>query len=341
MGSAGRDVGILVEVQEDAFSDDVALTVEREAIKAIGYLPGVRGYEKDRCFFVESGAGVEVRWDQVAEVISSQIRLHYPRIEHLRVQVIFDADALARMAPAIRAYKEQRKATVEGMTEENTREFVACTECRPFSLVHTCIVTPDRTPMCASRTYASIKAAALFGNWGDPFKRRSEKDVALRQVFDRGAILDAARGEYEGANGMYRELTGGKLDRVFLHSVRGFPHTSCGCFQALAFWIAEVGALGIMSRGSKAVAPNGMTWDLLANLAGGKQSDGVMGVSVGYIRSRHFLKGDGGLANVAWMNSELLQKVRDKIPAGHRVATEDEVTTIEGLREYASPSANR
>ena len=333
-GSGTGHVGILVEIQEPAFTDDIALTVERDAIKAISFFPGMRAYEKDGRFCIETAEKADVQWPQIAEVIAAQVRLHYPRIEHIALRVILDSAECARLAPEVRAYKQHRKALVDGMTEENTDQFVVCTECRPFSLVHTCIVTPDRTPMCAARSYASIKAAALFGFAGDPYKRRSEEDIALRTVFSRGAVIDAARGEYEGANRMYRETTRGKLQRVFLHSVRGFPHTSCGCFQTLVFWIDEAKGLGIMGRGSKAVAPNGMTWDLLANRAGGKQTDGVMGVSVAYIRSRHFMKGDGGIANVVWVDGGLLPKIRDTIPAGQRVATELDVATIDQLRTF-------
>lgn len=340
-GAGAGDVGVLIAIEEKHFTDDVALTIEREAIKAIGFLPGIRGYEKDGRLHIEAAEKVEVQWQQVAEVVAAQVRLHYPRIEHIALRVILDAAECARLAPDIQAYKQQRKTMVEGMTEENTDQFVVCTECRPFSLVHTCIVTPDRTPMCAARSYASIKAAALFGFAGDPYKRRSEEDIALRTVFNRGAVIDAARGEYEGANRMYREMTRGKLQRVFLHSVRDFPHTSCGCFQTLVFWIDEAKGLGIMGRGSKAVAPNGMTWDLLANRAGGKQSDGVMGVSVAYIRSRHFMKGDGGIANVVWVDSGLLPKIRDTIPAGQRVATELDVATTDQLRAFVKQNARR
>ena len=145
-GSDAGHVGLLVEVQEPAFTDDIALTVEREAIKAISFLPGVRGYEKDGRFCIEMAAATEVLWQQVADVVAAQIRLHYPRIEHIAVRIILDASECASLAPEIRAYKQQRKALVDGMTEENTDQFVVCTECRPFSLVHTCIVTPDRTP---------------------------------------------------------------------------------------------------------------------------------------------------------------------------------------------------
>lgn len=338
-GSGAGDVGMLVEVSEPRFTDDIALTVEGVAIKAISFLKGIRGYESKGSLTVEAADGVTPDWAKAAEAVYWQIRLHFPRIEHMTVSVLLGSAACGRIAAGVRAYKGQRRAAVDAMTEENTDEFVVCTECRPFSLVHTCIVTPDRTPMCSARSYASIKAAALFGSPAVPYKRRSEKHVDLRVVFKKGKALDPARGEYRGANEMYHKLTHGRLRRVFLHSVRGFPHTSCGCFQVLAFWIKEVQGLGVMGRGSKAVAPNGMTWDTLANAAGGKQTDGVMGVSVAYVRSPQFLRGDGGKGNLVWADSALLEKIKDTLPPGQRVATEKDVRTMSELRAFTGRKA--
>jgi CO dehydrogenase/acetyl-CoA synthase beta subunit len=42
------------------------------------------------------------------------------------------------------------------------------------------------------------------------------------------------------------------------------PHTSCGCFQNLAFRIHGHDGLGIMKRGSAAVTPDGRTGEMLA-----------------------------------------------------------------------------
>ena len=78
------------------------------------------------------------------------------------------------------------------MTEENTDQFCVCTECRPFSLVHTCSITPDRTPMCAARSYFTVKASAYFGSDQKPYKRRSETAVPLRHLFKRGKVIDLA-----------------------------------------------------------------------------------------------------------------------------------------------------
>jgi CO dehydrogenase/acetyl-CoA synthase beta subunit len=331
IGTQGPDIGILVEIAEEGFTDDLALLVEPMAIKALSFFKGMKAYDKKGALVIELAEGVAFEPDKAAEVIRRHIRLSYPRLEHIGVTVIFDPVQCALVTLKVIEYKAGRRAFVDAMTEENTDIFCVCTECRPFSLVHTCIVTPDRTPMCASRTYASIKAGALFGSVWDPMKRTSEENLELRSLITRGKTVDAARGEYEGANEAYARMTGGKLNRAFLHSVRDYPHTSCGCFQALAFWIPEVNGIGVMGRGSQAKTPDGSTWEMLANRAGGKQTAGIMGVSVAYIRSRHFLKGDGGISNLVWVDSGLLPKIKDVIPAGQRVATERDAVSLQDL----------
>lgn len=334
IGDPEKSIGVIVDVAHEVFSSDIADTVEKTAIKAVSYLTGVRGYEKKGSFIIELREGTALDLRQIGESVYWEIRLQYPRIEKLSVTIICDKAVLATEAPVIRRYKEERKAYLAAMTEENTEEFCVCTECRPFSLVHTCILTPDRTPMCASRSFASVKAAALFGASYVPQQRGSDQDVALQTVFRKGRVIDAVRGEYEGANEVYLRTTHGALNRVFLHSVREVPHTSCGCFQTLAFWMEGVHGLGVMLRGSKAVSPDGRTWDMLANSAGGKQTPGIMGVSVAYVRSPQFLRGDGGIRNLRWVDSELMGKIRDVIPEGVKVATEKDVADINELRAF-------
>jgi acetyl-CoA decarbonylase/synthase complex subunit beta len=129
-------------------------------------------------------------------------------------------------------------------------------------------------------------------------------------------------------------MTGEKLNRVQLHSLRQYPPTSCGCFQNLAFWIEPLSGIGIMSRDSDAVAPEGSRWFELANRAGGKQTPGILGVSTSYIRSKYFLKGDGGLGNVVWMDQKLKDILMDIIPPGVKVATENDVKTIHELKVF-------
>lgn len=333
-GKPDKDVGILIEVAEDHFTDDIADTIEKTAREAPSFLSGVSASVKNGVYHLELREDTELNPQQIAEAILATIRFSFPRLEKISARIVFDKETLETMLPQIETYKEKRRRFIADMTEENTEAFCICTECRPFSLVHTCILSPERVPMCGARSYATVKAAALFGTSVVPYQRHSEENIPLRATFNKGKVIDAQRGEYEGANAVYQEVTQGKLQRVFMHSLREYPHTSCGCFQTIAFWINAVEGIGLMQRRSEAISPDGYSWDNLANRAGGKQSPGVMGISIAYIRSPHFLKGDGGRGNVVWVDSKLYSKIKDTIPENQKVATEGDVSSIEALRAF-------
>jgi acetyl-CoA decarbonylase/synthase complex subunit beta len=323
-------ISVLVEVSDENLSPELEEIVEQAALKSVNYIHGVRAYEKKYRLFLETSDDT-FEPEKIGEAVMKGIRLQYPRLEDIRVSILPGSEESFNHA---KKYKTKRAEYIAAMDEDNTGDFTVCVECRPFSLEHTCVVTPGRPPMCASRTYASIKAAGLFGSIVTPYQRPSEQDLPIRSVYQKGRAVDAQRGEYEGCNKVYDEFTRGKLKKVYLHSLRGHPHTSCGCFQNLAFWIEEVQGIGIMSRGSKAVAPDGSTWDMLANRAGGKQSDGITGVSTAYVQSKYFLRGDGGLANVVWTDSKLYDKLREFLPAAQKVATENNAASIEELKLF-------
>ena len=335
---AGGGAAILVEVEHEDLTLDLTRILERTALKAVNYLSGIKAGETGGRLTLTSG-GEDFDFQKIGQAIRQGLRYNYPRLQKIRVLIRLDPDEVKKMAADALEYKRHRRKFITAMTEENSEDFAVCIECRPFSLEHTCISTPGREPMCASRTYESVRAAALFGSstigssivtW----QRPTESDLPLRRAFKKGRVLDQARGEYEGVNNIYQEMTRGHLKRVYLHSLRDFPHTSCGCFQYLAFWLEEVGGIGLMTRNSPALTPDGRTWDNLANLAGGKQVDGITGVSLSYIRSRDFLRGDGGLANVVWVDSALYPKLLERFRPGQRVATEKGVGTMAELRSF-------
>ncbi len=330
----GEPIGILVEIADERLTEDLADLLEEAALKTVNFIGGVCAEESAGRFRIKTRRDALLDHTMLREAISRGLRLRYPRLTGIDVRIITNLDLIRKEFEDVTAYKAARQKAVDEMTEENTDRIAVCTECRPFSLEHTCILTPDRIPMCGSRNYFTVKASALFGLSRVPNRRRSEIEIPLTGIFPKGEVIDVDRGEYEGANRAYATMTGGKLSRVLLHSVREAPHTSCGCFQNLAFWIEEVQGIGIMSRNSEAVTPTGLTWSSLANKAGGKQSPGITGVSTGYIRSPQFLRGDGGMANVVWVNHKLLEKIRDLLPPGHRVATDADVQTIEELTSF-------
>jgi len=333
-GKLENQVGVIVEIEDKNLSYDMEEIMEKQALRSINYIYGIKAFGDKGVFTIKSIPENDLDFKKIAEAIYWGIRMRFPRLKKIKIDIIFDKEILAKESKNARKHKKAREQFIKKMSEETVEEFCACTECRPFSLEHICILTPDHAPMCASRTYLTVKADYLFGNTVIPYKRREDEELPLKLVFKKGRVINSSKGEYEGCNDIYKTLTMGKLKKVYLHSLKEFPRTSCGCFQNIAFWIKEVNGIGIMSRNSEAIAPNGMTWDNLANSAGGKQTSGIMGISTNYIRTKNFLKGDGGIGNVVWVDSKLYSKISKHFLYTQRVSTEKEVNSISRLKEF-------
>jgi acetyl-CoA decarbonylase/synthase complex subunit beta len=117
----------------------------------------------------------------------------------------------------------------------------------------------------------------------------------------------------------------------------GYPHTSCGCFEAIAFYIPEVEGYGIVDRGYRGVSVNGLAFSTLADsTSGGRQVDGFHGLSIEYMRSPKFMSADGGWDRIVWLPKEIKERVKEFIPADvvDKLATEEEAKTIDELKEY-------
>jgi acetyl-CoA decarbonylase/synthase complex subunit beta len=154
-------------------------------------------------------------------------------------------------------------------------------------------------------------------------------------LIDKGECLDPVKGEYSGINASTETRTEGRVDRVYLHSIFGYPHTACSCFQNVAYYISEVDGIAIMDRGYKGIAPGEMTWTKLANMVAGRQyHDGAATIATQYLRSTKFLQADGGYQRVVWMTEALKNFAGDSIPEEHRarIRTETDVKTIDELK---------
>jgi len=336
-GEPDGSLGVLIEVDDERLDAPLSDYLERAALELPGYLPGVRTVSPDP-FALGLAAGRGLVPDELAGVLQAGLKWLFPRLHGIRVRLLFGRRELAAAAPGVHSFRRQRAEALASLREGDVGHFVACIECQTFSHSHVCIVTPGRPPMCG-RDPGQVRAAALFGATWHPYRRRGLKARELREAVAKGHCIDAARGEYEGINDAARRLTDGVIQRVYLHSLNGSPHSSCGCFHYLAFRIDGYG-IGVMHRGFEGRAPNGETWDSLANRAGGKQADGVTGLSLGYLRRPEFLKADGGLGAVAWVTAKVLGEVRDLLLPGFLPATEDDVRTLENLARYR-PRAER
>jgi acetyl-CoA decarbonylase/synthase complex subunit beta len=319
-GQPGPDLGIIITIDDstlDAIAED---ELEGAAAGYLNMLDGVK-VQSHRPLALALRGDVPPA-DHMAEVIRRGLRLEFPRLGPISVEVIGDAARLAAMAPGIAAERARRDAEVARLSAMPPDVVYTCEACAPFSREHVCITHPVRTPMCGRNWKEMLVGARYMGvSSGRPWRRRGRPENCCA-VVPLGRAIDPVKGEYEGLNESVRQATGGRIQRVFLHSVRDFPHSSCGCFYALAWWSDAMDGIGLMHRGFEGAAPDGAAWNELANRAGGKQAPGITGVGVEYMRSPTFLQGDGGWKSVKWMTSKLRDEVREAAPKAAAVPTE-------------------
>ncbi|WP_290900596.1 CO dehydrogenase/CO-methylating acetyl-CoA synthase complex subunit beta [Ferroglobus sp.] len=249
-----------------------------------------------------------------------------PFIEKIEAVYITDKELVEKLLNemAMPIY-EERDARVEQLHDEDVEEFYSCTLCQSFAPTNVCVISPDRPSLCGAITWFDGRAAA-----------RVDPEGPNRAV-PKGECIDPIGGEYTGVNEFAKEESGGEYDRIKLHSFFEYPHTSCGCFEVIGFYMPEVDGIGWVHRGYPDPAPNGLTFSTMAGqTGGGKQVVGFLGIGIAYFRSKKFIQADGGWYRVVWMPKELKERVLKYIPEDMRdkIATEEDAKTIEELKEF-------
>jgi len=252
-------------------------------------------------------------------------------IEKIQITFVTDPEKGKEMLKKAMEIYEVRDARARGLKDEDVEEFYGCTLCQSFAPTHCCVITPQRYANCGAISWFDGRAAARVDPKGPIFK------------IERGECVDAFKGEWSGANQAVKENTMGEIARIQLYTSQHkpeqelYPHTSCGCFEAIAFYIPEVDGIGIVDRGFKERTVNGLPFSTMADAtAGGRQVDGFHGLSIEYMRSPKFLQVDGGWNRVVWMPSSVKERVKEFIAGDivDKIATEKDVNTIDELKAF-------
>ena len=263
---------------------------------------------------------------QIAKATMMLYKNEMPFIEKIEALYITDRDLVEKLLKEMaRPIYEERDARVEKLHDEDVEEFYSCSLCQSFAPTHVCIISPDRPALCGAITWFDARAAA-----------RIDPEGPNRPV-PKGECIDPVSGEYTGVNEFAKQESGGSVERVKLHSFFDSPHTSCGCFEVIGFYMPEVDGIGLVHRGYPHPAPNGLPFSTMAGqTGGGKQTVGFLGMGMAYLRSKKFLQADGGWYRVVWMPKELKEKVLKYIPEDVRdkIATEEDAKTIDELKEF-------
>ncbi len=247
-------------------------------------------------------------------------------IESIQVTIITDEEKIKELYPHALEVYTARDERARTLRDEDVDTFYGCLLCQSFAPTHVSIISPDRIANCGAINWFDGRAAAKIDPDGPIF------------AIPKGELIDPIRGEYSGANAVEAEKSLGNYDRVYLYSAFEHPHTSCGCFEAIVFYIPEVDAFGVVHRDFKGQTVIGETFSHMAGeTSGGKQIEGRLGTGLEQLRSPKFIQADGGLARIVWMPKQLKERFKENLEEKglfDKIPTEDDVKDVDALSEY-------
>ncbi len=257
----------------------------------------------------------------LAEIIIAGIKNRFPKIEKIRVDMFFNPGDVKQAAEDARREIESRRMEIRSANEADLQQFCTCVACSPFAPDHVCVLTPERPPQCG-RPLGQIKTGALYGydDMSSIHHSKLHRNINSFGITDKGKCLDEKAGEWEGVNRTVRRLSHGRTTRVTLHALGNTPHTGCGCFRLIIYRLDEPETgIGIMHAAFSGKGPDGRDWRDLHYALAGKQSPGIAGASPAYLKSRRFLKGEGGWGAVTWVTGKIADIMGKDLPSHVRV----------------------
>ncbi len=322
-------IGIYIEVAGKELEEEIEGVIERRIHEYCNYIEGIMHLNQRYDIWLRISKRSFQKglnsFRYIGKVLQKLFKNELPIIEKIQITFITDPKKIKKYFKEAMETYEKRDERARGLRDADVDAFYGCSLCQSFAPTHVCVITPQRYSNCGAISWFDGKAAARVDPKGPLFK------------IDRGECIDPLHGEYVGANEAVKQKSGGEVTRVWLYTAFGYPHTSCGCFEAVAFFIPEVDGIGIIHRGFSKTAPNGLAFSTLADsTAGGRQVDGFHGISIEYMRSPMFLRADGGWNSIVWMPESVKERVKNFMPKDifDKILTEKDVTNVEELKTH-------
>ncbi|WP_135612124.1 CO dehydrogenase/CO-methylating acetyl-CoA synthase complex subunit beta [Methanococcoides sp. AM1] len=264
-------------------------------------------------------------FEPIAQAVMMLFKNELPFIEKVEAVYVTDLAEIEKEMDNVKAIYKSRDDRTRDLHDEDVDTFYGCSLCQSFAPSNVCVITPDRISLCGAINWFDGRAAAKVDPEGPQF------------AIPKGDVVDAESGEFSGVNDIAKSLSSGEYDRIKLHSFFEYPHTSCGCFEVVGFYIPEVDGIGWVDRDYAGTAPNGLPFSTMAGqTGGGKQVSGFLGIGINYFRSPKFIQADGGWDRVVWMPKHLKDRVLSDIPSeiADKVATEEDAPDLDSLRSF-------
>jgi acetyl-CoA decarbonylase/synthase complex subunit beta len=321
--------GILVEVSGAQLDPELEGVIERRIHEYCNFIEGFMHLNQRYDIWLRLSKksfqkGLD-SFEYIGKVLHRLFKSELPIIEKMQVTFFTDGRKVKPLYEEALQIYEARDARARGLKDEEVDKFYGCVLCQSFAPTHVCVITPQRYSNCGAISWFDGRAAASIDPKGPVF------------TIEKGELLDPVKGEFSGVNEAVKKKSLGEVQKVWFYTAFGYPHTSCGCFEAVAFYIPEVDGFGVVHRGFREPTVNGLAFSTLADsTAGGRQVDGFHGVSIEYLRSPKFLQADGGWKRVVWLPKEVKERVKKFIPAElvDKIATEENAKTIDDLKAF-------
>jgi acetyl-CoA decarbonylase/synthase complex subunit beta len=323
---SSQPLAIIVDIAGAELEKDMEPVIERRIHMYANYIEGLYHLNQRNDIWLRvNKAAFKKGFDsfkELGEILIFLFTSEISAIEKISVTFITDVKKVEEMLPeAIKVY-EARDERLRGMKEEDVEVFYGCVLCQSFAPTHCCVITPERIANCGAISWLDGRAAYKLDPEGPIFE------------VQKGDLLDPVRGEYSGLDQVVAERSLGQYTQVYLHSAFEHPHTSCGCFQAILFYIPEVDAFGIVHRDYVGPTVIGEPFSKMAGVtSGGRQVEGSCGMALELIRSPKFFQADGGLRRVVWMPKDIKERYKEVIPEDlhDKIATEEDAKSADEL----------
>src|SRR5665811_385204 len=323
---------MIFNIGGELVEQDLESVVERRVHDFINYCQGIMHLNQRYDVWMrvsKDTAGKMDSFEPFGRAVMMLFKTELPFIEKMQVTFYTEKAEVEKQMEIAKEIFKARDLRTKDLHDEDVDVFYGCTLCQSFAPTNVCVVSPDRVSLCGAINWFDGRAAAKVDPEGPQF------------AIEKGEVIDAIGGEYSGVNEKAVALSGGEYSRIKIHSFFEYPHTSCGCFEVVGFYIPEVDGIGWVDRDFTGIAPNGLAFSTMAGqTGGGKQIIGFLGVGVNYFRSPKFIQADGGWKRVVWMPKNLKDKIKADIPPElvDKLPTEETVTDLKTLKEFLEKS---
>jgi CO dehydrogenase/CO-methylating acetyl-CoA synthase complex beta subunit len=299
-------LGIIVEVAGKRMKKEFEPVLERRIHNFVNYGEGTWHVAQRNLIWIRfsrESVAQGLKIVHLGKLIAAKFRMDFPQLlDAVQVTLITDGEKLQAALKEAEAVYEERDARIAGMKDDDVDTFYSCTLCQTFAPNHVCIITPQRLALCGAISWLDGRTAYEISPSG------------ANQPVKKGAVIDAARGEFEGVNRFVRKASHGEVERCSLYSLVDAPMTCCGCFECIAVVLPEVNGIMVVNREFRGDTPCGMSFSTLAGtIGGGAQTPGFAGVSKIFIASERFFQAEEGHKRLVWMPALLKEEVGERL----------------------------